>query len=478
MDPVAAESGLRAEAPRSWPVLVTCGAGLIAVVVLSVAHAARVEAFAGDDRLWVRSAEKGLLNAWTHASPYANFRPTFVSWLWLVLRAGLTSPGAFLLTTLLLNLILLLSFFWCLRPVLSRQRAMLSVALFFIHPMRQAHMFWMSDGTDVLALILTFLCIGITLRERGSSYRGGVALGFITIGVALACLAKETALLMPLLLFLLPGRTAWPRRLAAAVAAGAGCAVATAASTLVLGGLGRTSQALGWFQWTSAIVYPMRLVWPGDFESAVMAMRLEGGVLRGVCCGGLSALLLGGLLWELRWWDDAAIRLALLFLAAGLIVCIFRHEERSFALGGAGLGVLIACLRPGASGRRLLAPVVALIVLGLAWSPLWIDAERRWTEVTIVSRAVSQAVRGWRMHAVPTTRLVSLGVIVRIGEGTKAPWIREMDDFSLDLLSVEGPEPTLPVRIRRLPEGTLLETVGMSHLSWSCLPQPELGIAR
>ena len=476
----AAELQPRARAPGFFFPLLACTAGAAGFALLLAVHALRVRDFAGDDRLWLSCARKSLAVVWSSASPYLNYRPTFVSWLWLVRHTGLTSPGALGVATLLLNLGLCAAFFWAVRPLLIGPRALIAATLFLIHPMRQEQSFWLSDGTDVLSLLMTMICIGMVLRPTTMSSRFWTPLVFLAILSALACLAKETALLIPVLILVLPAGGTFMRRAMMALAAGAGLCAASVVSIAVLGGLGRSAQVFQFFRWLSAAAYPIRLWWPGDLESAVMSWRLSGAWGRLAVGASVSAGLLLALVGiHRRRWREPEIRLGLILLAAGLLTCIVRQEDRSLGLGCAGLSLLIACLEIPALGSTLAVPSAAVVVLGAVWAPLWIDAERRWTEVSIVSRDAARSAREWRSEVGAGRRLVSLGLVTRIGEGTKAPWIAELDECSLDLLSIEGPRPVLPVNVLAAGVSEVrLETAGDAHLSSACHPYDDLGITR
>ncbi len=464
-------------APRSTALPIVAALCLAAIIVLGLAHAWRVPAHAGDDRGWLEQSAAGLGAIWTEPSLYHNYRPVFSSWLYLMQSIGADSPGGLALGRLLLFLAAAALTYWALIPVLPRSAALLAAAVVGLHPARQQHLFWSSAAADAICLCLSILCLGIVLRawlHRSVPWVHGLAVAAIS---ALAALAKEVGAALPILVIALPYAVSWRRRLAMAAAAAAGSLVALP-GIMAAGQPGAILAAAGS---SKILTYPLRLVWPGDQESWFLRAALHGEPMP-IAVAGIAtavAIALLALAWRGRYLSACAGTGALL-VALGLLPWLIRHEDRGIGLGVVGIGVLIAGAlfqKKGSSSNRA---AVILLVLAIAWTPLWLRWESRWIEASRMSDAVISSGLSWREDAGAGPFLVALGAPARVGWHGEVAGIQEIDPCAIDLLGQVGPQPIEPVEAARLDGGPLLRlsTSGQAVFRWGGAPDPDLGVMR
>jgi hypothetical protein len=454
---------------------------LAVIVFFGLAHAWRVPAHAGDDRGWLGHSARGLGAIWTEQSIHKDYRPVFSSWLWLMQRAGADSPSGLALGRVLLFLAAAALAYWALTPLLPSRAALLAAAIVAVHPARVQHLLWSSAAADAICLCISMVCLGATLRaylRRPSPWLPGVA---VLVSCALAPLSKEIGLALPLMVLALPCAAGWMRRLAVTAAAAAGTALALFAALPVLDGAGRPGAIIAAGGGSRILTYPVRLLWPGDQELWFSRAALHGDYLP-IATAGLAAAVAALLLlfaWRGRYlsaWAGTGTLLVLL----GLLPWLIRNEDRGIGLGVVGIGVLIAgavSRREGFSSNRA---ALLLVILAIAWTPLWIRWEGRWLEASRLSEAVISSGQDWREEAGDGTLLVALGAPARIGWHGEVAGIGEIDRCAVDLLGQVGPQPLLPVEVAPIADGSELQITagGDAVFRWGTAPDPLFGIVR
>jgi tetratricopeptide (TPR) repeat protein len=184
-------------------------------------------------------------NVWMQQLPVGNYyRPLFLAWLLLNHSLFGLHPALWHLTTLLAHLgATALVFALALRLTSDRRIAIVTAMLFGLHPVHLEAVAWISGVTEpllALGLIPAFLCY-LNWRDRGRHPRWlAAALALY----ALALLSKETAVVLPALVFAYewlyaPGGEKWGARLRASLMAAAPFVLVTGAYLLA------RAQALG-----------------------------------------------------------------------------------------------------------------------------------------------------------------------------------------------------------------------------------------
>jgi len=142
------------------------------------------------------SGDFGALSAWD--SPAGLYRPvTYLTYLVDRTIWGGRAAG-FHLTNLLFHATAVLALFLLARGLLGDVRpAWVTAAVFAVHPVHTESVTWISGRTDVVAS--AFLVLSILLYRRGRTGGRGALLASVACG-ALAMGAKETAVMLPLLL--------------------------------------------------------------------------------------------------------------------------------------------------------------------------------------------------------------------------------------------------------------------------------------
>jgi hypothetical protein len=452
----------------------------VAILIgLALAHAWRVPHHAGDDELWRAHASAGLTEIWTQPSPFRHFRPAFGTWLWVLLKLGVGSPTGLAVATLALFLAGGALAFWAFRPLLEPPFALLASTLVLIHPARQQQLFWTSAGIDALGLLLSLVAIGLALRLYRRDSVSPIVLGFVALSTALAVLSKEIALALPGILVLLPGSATAVRRLAVGGASAGGAAVAAAAWLAVIGGGGRPAGMVPTLGSPAALLYPSRLVWPGDFHDWAYQAKLDGGVAAPLAVAAVTAAAVVVLALASRGRAIAPVAYTGLLLAgAGWLPWLIRQDDRAIGLGVVGIALLIAgAVRFRSGARPWLGPTV-VIVLALAWSPLWVRWEARWLEASRLSGRIVHSWQAWRADESTGALLVAIGAPSMVGWTCEITGVGEVDPCGLDLFAVLGPSPAPPVETALDGVSGLLHvsTTGGSVLRWGQQPAPSLGV--
>jgi hypothetical protein len=334
--------------------------------------------------------------------PY--YRPlAFLAHSWLARITGRQPFGLHLASVLfhaaagVLSFLLLAGFF-------EMRVAWLAAALFLVHPLHVEAVAWMAGFPEVLAGTLAMLSLYCLVRAPGISDFGlRVAdcerarnpqffwLVLACVAAALACLAKETALALPLLAVLFAGRRAWPLF---AIAAGT-----LLARMLVLGAHSASlpprpvTQHLRILA-AAAVHYAKKLVWPWP-----VAPEYELGQATWIWLLVLTGCALAAWLACRR----ADARLAVLMIPASLAPAlaasiVFFSDLRFVGDRFAYLAVLGVALLVALAARRAAGLVLALALLGV-WSGMsalaardWGDSERLWAHALRVTPRSKTAV--------------------------------------------------------------------------------------
>lgn len=186
---------------------------VLAVTFAAYARTLRFD-FVYDDRLWI--LRNPALHSWRFLSDYFTkdvwagvypgsignyYRPVFMLWMRLQVALFGSEPVGYHFAVVSLHLfVTLLVYFLALRIAGGRATAICAALIFGLHPIHIESVAWIAGATDPLVsalLIASFLC---WLRRRSSS---GFSYGYWTASLgfyALALLAKETALVFPLVI--------------------------------------------------------------------------------------------------------------------------------------------------------------------------------------------------------------------------------------------------------------------------------------
>jgi hypothetical protein len=402
--------------------------GIAAWTGFLVAHAVRVRFHLADDLYWLRHARAGLGAVWTEPSPFAHFRPGFATWLWLLSRAGLQSPGALCMAGIALSLVTGLLAAWAVAPVVSRRQAWLAAGLFVVSPTRWEPAFWMSAQMDTLCLAFSFACVGLGLRT-GQAPGPSLARCCAILGLAFAAsVTKEYAALLPVLLAFHPGCGRASRRIVVASAAAAGVVFALVATLDVLPWGGRSGAFVSWARMLALPYYPAHLILP--FGST--GIRVVVGTADWVAAATIALATATGVAVAIyvyrRHRDQPWARVGVLWLAAGAVVWGFTSLDRTIGFGCFGMALVVA----GAEAHRR----GLVLVLCLAWLLPWLTWQSRSLEASERSGALMREVQQWR-QAIPRGTLVALGVPCSIG-GVPVMPPSEMDACADSIASLES----------------------------------------
>ena len=367
--------------------------------------------------------------------PY--YRPlAFLAHSWLARITGRQPFGLHLASVLfhaaagVLCFLLLAGFF-------EMRVAWLAAALFVVHPLHVEAVAWMAGFPEVLAGALAMLSLYCLVRAPGISDCGlRIAdprqagkernpqstirnpkfswLVLACVAAALACLAKETALALPLLAVLFAGRRAWPLF---AIAAGT-----LLARMLVLGAHSASlpprpvTQHLRILA-AAAIHYAKKLVWPWP-----VAPEYELGQATWIWLLVLTGCALAAWLACRR----ADARLAVLMIPASLAPAlaasiVFFSDLRFVGDRFAYLAVLGVALLVALAARRAAGLVLALALLAV-WSGMsafaahdWSDSERLWAHALRVTPRSKTAVLALGEWYYTTSRFEDAARVYRHG---------------------------------------------------------------
>lgn len=155
-------------------------------------------------------------HVWEYIVPYMKgnyYRPIFMIWLLLNFKLFGLHPGAWHLAVVALHLVVTWQVYrLALRMLGNEPAALVSAALFGLHPVHAEAVAWISGATEPLAamLMLASLLSYMAFRERQRARDYAISLTWF----CLALFAKEPAVMVPVLLLgydvLLPDDTALP----------------------------------------------------------------------------------------------------------------------------------------------------------------------------------------------------------------------------------------------------------------------------
>ena len=213
------------------------------------------------------------------------YRPVFLLWLLGNYKEFGLDPLGWHLSSLLLHLgSTVLVYLVALRLTRMRFASLAGALLFGLHPAQVENVVWASASTELLGSFLTLASLLTYLRSLDPGARRAPWLAGSSLLYALAVLTKETAIIVPLLVFLhewlgrpgspeavRPGERGFGAALGAAIRESWPYAVVTvgylAARFAVLGGIGNAVVNMTKTVWIETIpsilqVYLTHLVWP------------------------------------------------------------------------------------------------------------------------------------------------------------------------------------------------------------------------
>jgi len=249
------------------------------------------------------------------------YRPVFLLWLLGNYEEFGTDALGWHVSSLLLHLgNVVLLYLLALRLTRERFSALAASFVFGLHPIQVENVVWVSCSTELLGSFLALAAMLCYLRSLESVSRRAALLVAAVFLYALAVLTKETAIILPAIVFLhewlgRPATTAQlpPRTRGAAFVAsfvqslpfGAAALGYLAARFAVLGGLGTTVVAMTkrvWLQTIPSIlqIYVLHLVWPARLSAFydypyISQFSIHDVVMPVVLLAGLAILLLAAI---------------------------------------------------------------------------------------------------------------------------------------------------------------------------------------
>ena len=139
--------------------------------------------------------------------PWNYYRPIQMLIYFIDAQVFGRNPFGFHLTNVLIHSVATAAGFLLLKRFTGARRALFAALLFAIHPAHVESVAWISGSTDVNCAVLIFLCLLAWWAAREEVERGWKAIGrysFVGLLFLLALLAKETAIVTPILALALP----------------------------------------------------------------------------------------------------------------------------------------------------------------------------------------------------------------------------------------------------------------------------------
>src|SRR5208282_144059 len=274
---------------------------LIAVVVIAAAYArAPLLGFVFDDDIIVKS--NPYITSVRHIPTYFTehiwsnlmlarknyYRPVFLLWLLGNYEEFGTDPLGWHVSSLLLHLgNAVLLYLLALRFTRERFAALGACLFFGLHPVQVENVVWASASTELLGTFLALGSLLCYLRALEASSRRALLLSASVLLYALAVLTKETAIIVPAIIFLhewlgrpasaaqLPARPRAAAFLAAlreSLPFGITAAAYLAARIAVLGGVGHVVAQITGRVWILTIpsmlqAYLIHIVWPARLSA-------------------------------------------------------------------------------------------------------------------------------------------------------------------------------------------------------------------
>jgi tetratricopeptide (TPR) repeat protein len=338
--PVRSPSSASAESSRHGRILL-----LLALLMTALAYLGTLRfGFVYDD--WLQIVHNPTLTSWRSlpglysggnwkflfpgwAGNY--YRPLFTSWLLVNRMLWGLNPGFWHASTVFVHLLATAMAFLLARKILGNGTEAGFVALLFgLHPIHIESVAWISGVTDPLMAVFVFAAFWAWIRGEESPGSRGWWQALAAFFYLCACLAKETALLFPLLIIvyqiLFRGERNFPRSLVRTWMLWIAAAIYLVARTLALRGIAHPlGEPLAHVLLTvPAIVcgYLRRLVWPFGLSLFYDTPPVTGVLQWRFWLPLLGCVLLGWLAWRFARRSRIAL-ISLLWMAAFLSPAIF-----------------------------------------------------------------------------------------------------------------------------------------------------------
>ena len=323
------------------------------------------------------------------------YRPIFLLWFRLQYLAFGLSPWGWHLCTVLCHVgVTLLVYFTAVRLVKDRLAALFTTLIFGLHPTHGEAVAWVSGVTEPLFAMFLFASYLCYLKKRSARARARVYLVASLVLYALASLSKETAVVLPFVIFacevLWSERTApsrwrtWVRHFLGAFTVAAPYfglfAIYLVARLLALQGFQNTKEAHSFLSmfltWPSVLwFYIQHLIWPTHLSPFYIREFYSHLDFRNVMLPAIPVVLAAAGLW---FWGRLSPQAAVATIwmvvpilpVLNLRAFIEGHlvHDRYLYLPSFGFAMLVALglrhLKLG-TGRRLGQPAVQLGLVGI-----------------------------------------------------------------------------------------------------------------
>ena len=328
------------------------------------------------------------------------YRPIFLLWFRLQYLVFGLSPWGWHLCTVLCHVgVTLLAYFTAVRLLGDRLAALFAALIFGLHPTHAEGVAWVSGVTEPLFALFLFASYWCYLKKRDEPKRANIYLVASLFLYALASLSKETAVVLPFIIFaceiLWSNRRQgswwenWFRRTLDATKVVAPylalCVIYMVARLLALKGFQNTKEAHSYLSmfltWPSVLwFYMQHLVWPtrlSPFYSRVFYTQVD---LHHVLLPGIAVLFVAVGLWIWAKRSSRAAVAAIWLIIPNLPVLNLRAfieghlvHDRYLYLPSFGFAMLVAlALRRLDYGSRVLGqPALQLVIaaaIGLVMS--------------------------------------------------------------------------------------------------------------
>ncbi len=297
------------------------------------------------------------------------YRPVFLFWFRLqYLAFGLNPWGWHLCTVLCHVLVTLLVYFTAVHLLKDRLAALFATLIFGLHPTHAEAVAWVSGVTEPLFAIFLFASYLCYLKKRADPARAHVYLAASLLLYALACLSKETAVILPAIIFACeflwskataPSRWgAWSRRSLGALAVVAPYvalfAIYVVVRVISLKGFQNPKEEHSLLSmvltWPSVLwFYIQHLIWPTNLSPFYHWQFYSRVDVRNVLLPAIPVILAGAGLWFLA-SRSATAAVAIIWLVAPILPVLnlrafyegFLVHDRYLYLPSFGFAMLVA----------------------------------------------------------------------------------------------------------------------------------------
>lgn len=423
-------------------ILFTGWSWIILLFILVMVNAVQANYWAGDDVSWMNFVTRGMKTIWSEPSPYGHYRPFFGTWLWGFKILGIYQPIPLTIAGIM---VVLLSLFFAYRLFgywLEKNSAFLAAIILTIHPLREPHLFWLSAQIDSWCLALSLACLYFALKFRNDSsgfFSAAILIPLLTLS---ACMCKEIALLLPVLIFVLPGKPSFFRKASAAVCSAVGALLYTGGTFMLFPRKESIVFLLRGFNLKKLINYPHQLFWPTDLSGLVMKARLDSEYFGLLFLFIIILLVTIFLAWScLRFYKEQWVLSGIILLLAGAAVCSFDSDHRGLGLGCAGMSIILAgAITHWQSRKSVAISITAITLIAAAWIPCWLPFHYAWVDAKIFSRILTEDVLDARKKIGQPRFLVALGTPLNIKGSVWPSYVEELDECSISLLQVKSAE--------------------------------------